>query len=114
MNRFFSAFYTGNIAAIREAVSTGFTMEGPFAAAHNVDELIELSKGLFQIVRGHKVLHWIVQGDQVSALYEIKIEGPAGIGALTTGGWFTVTADRVIYGRVIYDSAQFDAIVSPS
>jgi hypothetical protein len=67
-----------------------------------------------KIARRHKVLCWVVDGDNVSALYQIAIAGPAGRqGLLTTGGWFTVVDGRLARGRVTYDSAEFDAIVAP-
>lgn len=110
--RFFNAFYSGDAEATREAVSKDFVMEGPFATAHDIEELLSLSEGLMKIVRGHKVLRWIVDGNNVSALYQIMIAGSAGVGPLTTGGWFTVVDGRLVRGQVIYDSAEFDAIVA--
>jgi hypothetical protein len=87
-------------------------MYGPFATAHDLDELIDLSKPLFDVARGHEVQRWVVQDDQVSALYQIRIQGPRGIGMLTTGGWFTVAGDRLASGQVIYDGAAFNAILT--
>ncbi len=66
------------------------------------------------IVRGHRALRWVVDGDDVAVLYEILIQGPAGVEPLTTGGWFTVSDGRVSSARLVYDNAAFDAIVSPS
>jgi hypothetical protein len=112
--RFFTAFYSGDIQGTRDAVTADFTLLGPFASVHNADELLELGAGLMKIVRGHKILHCVAAGNEVAALYEIVIQGPTGQGSLTTGGWFTAVGDRLSSGQVIYDSAAFDAIVSPS
>jgi hypothetical protein len=57
---------------------------------------------------------WIVDGHDVSALHEITLECPRRTGTLTTGGWFTVTDGRVSSGRLIYDSAEFAAILAPT
>jgi hypothetical protein len=111
--RFFTAFYSGDVEATRAAVTEDFTLEGPFAAAHNVDELLQLAEGLMRITRGHRVLRWIIDGENVSALYQIVISGPGGReGLLMTGGWFTAVDGKLARGRVIYDSAEFDAIVA--
>lgn len=112
VERFLTAFYTGQRDEIRKSVVPDFTMEGPFAAAHNVDELIELSKPLFAVVRGVRFRQWVVEGDNVSALYDIHFESPAGSGWMTMGGWFSVAGDRVAFGRVVYDSATQDRILS--
>jgi hypothetical protein len=112
--RFFTAFYSGDIQGTRDAVTEDFTMLGPFASVHNADELLELAAGLMKIVRGHKIRQCVAAGNEVAALYEIVIQGPRGQGFLVTSGWFTVAGDRLSSGRVIYDSAAFDAIVSPS
>jgi hypothetical protein len=112
--RFFTVFYSGDIQGTREAVTEDFTLLGPFASVHNADELLELGAGLMRIVRGHKILRCVAAGTEVAALYEIVIQGPRGQGSLTTGGWFSVVGDRLSSGQVVYDSAAFDAIVSPS
>jgi hypothetical protein len=112
--RFFTAFYSGDIQGTRDAVTADFTLLGPFASVHNADELLELGAGLMRIVRGHKILHCVAAGNEVAALYEIAIQGQAGQGSLTAGGWFTAVGGRLSSGQVIYDSAAFDAIVSPS
>jgi hypothetical protein len=114
VERFFTAFYTGDEPATRDAVTSGFTMLGPFATVHNVDELIQLSAGLMSIARGHRVLQVVTSGDDVAVLYEIAIQGPREQGWMAIGGWFTADGDRLVSGRVIYDSATFDAIVAPS
>jgi hypothetical protein len=112
VERFLTAFYTGDVAQIRDSVVTTFTMEGPFASAHDVDELITLSQPLFDVVRGVRFRQWVIDGDDVSALYDINLHGSAGSGWMTMGGWFTVTGDRVASGYVVYDSATQHAILS--
>jgi hypothetical protein len=88
-------------------------MLGPFASVHNADELLGLGAGLMKIVRGHKILQCVTAGNEIAALYEIQVQGPSGQGSLAAGCWFTVAGDRLSSGRVIYDSAAFDTIVSP-
>jgi SnoaL-like domain len=112
--RFLTAFYSGDNQGTRDAVTPDFTMLGPFATVHDADELLELSAGLMKIARGHKILRCVTAGDEVAALYEIGVQGPTGQGSLAVGGWFTVAGGRLRRGRVIYDSAAFAAIVSPS
>ena len=40
------------------------------------------------------------------------IQGRSGVYPLTTGGWFTVTGDRVSGGTLLYDSEAFHAILA--
>ena len=110
--RFFSAFYSGDAQGTRDAVTDNFTLLGPFASVHNADELLELGAGLMKIVRGHTILQCVTVGNEAAAFYEIQVQGPRGQGALAVGGWFTMAGDRLSSGRVIYDSAAFNAIVS--
>lgn len=112
VERFLTAFYTGDVPRIRDSVVAGFTMEGPFAAAHDVDELIELSRPLFDVVRGVRFRQWVVDGETVSALYAIELHGPGGSGWMTMGGWFTVAGERVATGYVVYDSATQHAVLA--
>jgi hypothetical protein len=114
VERFFTAFYSGDADATRETITEDFELTGPFASVHGADEFFNLAEGLLKIVRGHNVLRCVVEGNDVAALYEIVLEGPAGKGSLTTGGWFTTIGGRLSTGRLIYDTAAFHAIVSPS
>jgi hypothetical protein len=114
VERFLTAFYVGDVSATRDAITADFTLVGPFATVHSADELFELAGGLLKIVRGHKVLRWVAEGNDVAALYEIVLEGPAGQGSLPTAGWFTASGGHVSRGQLIYDSAAFAAIVSPA
>jgi hypothetical protein len=114
VERFFAAYYSGDAATTRETITEDFILVGPFATAHNADEFLELAEGLLKLVRGHRVHRHIVEGTDVASLYEIKVEGPAGEGWLTIGGWFTTADERVSGGQLIYDSAAFHAIVSPA
>jgi hypothetical protein len=66
--RFLAAFYSGDVQGTRNAVTEDFTLLGPFASVHNVDELLELSAGLMRIARGHKVLRCVAVDNEVAAL----------------------------------------------
>jgi hypothetical protein len=80
--RFFSAFYLGDLEATRQAVIEDVTLEGPFAAALNIAELLQLAEGLMKIARGHKVVRWKVDGDQCLGFIPDRIAGPAGEGVV--------------------------------
>jgi hypothetical protein len=110
--RFLTAFYTGNEPEILQAVVPEFTMLGPFATAHNAQELIKLSRPLFAHVQGVRFQKWVVNGEDVSALYDIAIQGRTQPGWMTMGGWFTVAGDRVATGQVVYDNAKFSEILA--
>jgi SnoaL-like domain len=112
VDRFFTAYYTGDVEGARDTITDDFSLHGPFATCRSPEEFFELAKGLLQIVRGHKVPRWVVEGNNVSALYEILIQGPAGVRPLTTGGWFTVANGRVSGGTLLYDSEAFHAILA--
>jgi hypothetical protein len=112
VDRFFTAYYTGDVEEARDTITDDFSLYGPFATCRNPEEFFELAKGLMQIVRGHQVLQWVVEDDKVSALYEILIQGPSGVRPLTTGGWFTVRDGRVSSGTLLYDSEAFHTILA--
>ena len=114
VERFFAAYYVGDAAATRATITDDFQLQGPFLAAHSAEEFLHLAKGLMKIVRGHQARRWVIDGTKVAVLYDILIEGPAGVKPLTTGGWFTVAADRLASAELIYDNAAFDAILAPA
>jgi SnoaL-like domain len=67
VERFFTGFYAGDAAATRDSITDDFTLIGPFVAANNAAEFFQLAQGLMQIVRGHRVLRWAVEGNTVAA-----------------------------------------------
>jgi hypothetical protein len=112
VERFFTAYYAGDVEGARNTLTDDFSLFGPFATCRNPEEFFELAQGLMHIVRGHNVLRWVIEGNNVSALYEIMIQGRTGVHPLTTGGWFTVTDGRVSSGTLLYDSEAFHTILA--
>ena len=43
VERFFTAFYSGDAAATRETITEDFNLVVPFATVHSADELFELA-----------------------------------------------------------------------
>ena len=113
VENFLTAFYAGDADAARTTITEDFTFVGPFATVHGPDEFFKATEGLLKIVRGHRVMRHVIEGDNVTTLYDIVLAGPSGEGTVTTSGWFTVTGAKLSAARLIFDTAQFKAIVSP-
>ncbi|UFS60588.1 nuclear transport factor 2 family protein [Subtercola endophyticus] len=112
VDKFFTAYYLGDETGTRAIIADDLRLDGPFASTRTAEEFIEVAKGLMQIVRGHEVRTWVVNGETIAALYDIVIQGPNGSRPLTVGGFFTVTNDHVATAELIYDNEAFHAIMN--
>lgn len=72
------------------------------------------AEGLRSIVRGHRLLHRWVDGDEVCSLYEVHLQTPAETGSVTMSEWHTVHDGLLVAGRVVFDTAAFRALMPPA
>ena len=108
---YLSAFYTGDFDRARSVVAERFRFDGPFVQADGREDFFRSAEGLRAIVRGHRLLHRWVDGDEVCSLYEVHLQTPAGTGSVTMSEWHTVHDGLLVAGRVVFDTAAFRALM---
>jgi ketosteroid isomerase-like protein len=111
---YLSAFYSGDFAAARSVVADEFTFEGPFITAESKESFFESAEGLRTIVRGHRTLRRMVDGNDVSTIYAMALETPVGAGSVTVSEWHHVRGGQLLSGHLFFDSAAFRALVPAS
>lgn len=111
VNQYLQAFYSGDLAKAGEVVSDDFHFKGPFVEAASKESFLASAAGLVPMVRGHRLLRQWEDGDEVSSIYEVRLETPAGKGSVTMSEWHSVRHGKLISGRVILDTAAFRALL---
>lgn len=111
VNDYLTAFWSGDFPSARAVVADDFSFSGPFLTSEGKAAFFEGAAGLRQIVRGHRVLRQWADGDDVSSVYEVRIETPAGAGQVLMSEWHTVREGAVSVGRVVFDTAAFRTLV---
>jgi predicted SnoaL-like aldol condensation-catalyzing enzyme len=113
VNEYLQAFYSGDFGRAGALVSDDFHFKGPFVEVANKEAFFSSAARLAPIVKGHRLLRQWEDGDEVSSVYEVNLETPAGSGAVTMSEWHAVRHAKLISGRIIFDTAAFRALVPP-
>ena len=113
VNRYLTAFYSGDFPTARELVAANFHFKGPFVEASNKEAYFSSAALLAPVVKGHKLLQQWQEGNEVCSIFDVKLETPAGNGTITMSEWHTIENDQLHSGRVILDTAAFRALIPP-
>lgn len=111
VNQYLDAFYSGDFELAKRLVADDFEFRGPFVQARNKDEFFSSAARLAPIVKGHHMLRQWVDSNEVSSIFDVNLQTPAGKGAVTMSEWHKVRGEKLIYGRVILDTTAFRGLV---
>lgn len=111
VNEYLDAFYSGDFDRAKPLVVNDFHFKGPFVEATDKETFFKSAIPLGQITKGHLLLHQWADNDEVSSIFDVKLETPAGKGKVTMSEWHTVHDGKLVSGRVILDTAAFRALL---
>ena len=111
VNAYLTAFYSGDFETAKGFVADDFDFKGPFIQVTGRERYFTAAARLAAIVRGHSLLRQWHDGDEVSSIYDMQFETPAGKGALYASEWSQVADDKIVRGRLVFDTAAFRALV---
>lgn len=111
VNRYLTAFYSGDFHTARGLLADNFHFKGPFVEASDKEAYFSSAARLASVVKGHKLLRQWQEGNEVCSIYDVNLETPAGRGTVTMSEWHTAENDRLCSGRVILDTAAFRALM---
>jgi len=114
VNTYLTSFYLGDFEKAKTVVSDDFVFVGPFLQVESKALFFEGAKGLRPIVRGHRLLRQWSESNNVSSIYDVDVETPAGTGSIVMSEWHVIRNDKIVSGRLIFDTIAFRALVSPS
>ena len=104
---YLDAFYSGDYETTRDLLADDLAFRGPFVEVDNADAFLASAQPLRAIVRGHRLIRQWQDDDQVSTLYEMKIETPARSGSVLVSEWNTIRDGRVSSASLVFDTAVF-------
>lgn len=111
VDTYLRAFYSGDFEAARAVVADEFSFQGPFLQIEGKDGFFDGAEGLRRIVTGHRLLRRWQDGPDVCSWYDVEIKTPTGRGSILMSEWHTVRQNRLVSGRVVFDTADFRALV---
>jgi hypothetical protein len=111
VTEYLTAFYTGDFDRARAAVAEDFSFQGPFLQVQSRDAFFAGAQGLQPIVRGHRLLRQWVDGAEACSIYDVTLETPKGTGSVPMSEWHTVRGGQLAAARVLFDAAEFRALL---
>ena len=111
VDRYLDSFYRDDFDTARTLLSNDLSFKGPFVQVDGADRFVASADGLRQIVRGHRTLRQWQDGNEVSTLYQMQLETPAGKGSVLVSEWNTVREGKVASAVLVFDTAEFQKLV---
>ena len=71
-------------------------------------------RGLAPITRGYEMHRTWVDGDEVCAIYDFKVETPVGAGSIPMAEWSVIRDGKLVSSRLLFDTAAFSALMPGS
>ncbi|MHB8379122.1 MAG: hypothetical protein ACYDB2_04270 [Acidimicrobiales bacterium] len=112
VNTYLTSFYVGDFDKARTVVSDDFVFVGPFLHVESKELFFRGAEGLRTIVRGHCLLQQWSESNNVSSIYNVDFETPAGAGSIVMSEWHVLQGGELISGHVIFDTTAFRTLVS--
>lgn len=109
--RYLDAFASGDSATTRTLLADEFTFTGPMAAIDGADAFITETAPLASMVDGHHVLRMWEDGNEVCVVFDLNVRTPAGAGSVLMSEWLTVVDGLVTSSRLVFDTADFAALM---
>jgi ketosteroid isomerase-like protein len=114
VNAYLTSFYVGDFEQAGTVVSDDFVFVGPFLQVESKERFFEGAEGLRAIVRGHRLLKQWADSNNVSSIYDVDFVTPTGAGSIVMSEWHELRDGELVSGRIIFDSAAFRTLVTPS
>lgn len=111
VDQYLDAFYRGDFETARTLLADDLSFTGPFVQVDGADRFVASAEGLRRIVRGHRTVRRWHDGDEVSTLYEMKLETPVGKGSVLVSEWNIVREGEVAMATLVFDTAEFKRLV---
>lgn len=104
-------FTSGDVEGAAELLDDAFAFHGPMVQADNKADFLAGTEGLLPIVRGYEMHRMFVDGNDVCALYDFKVETPVGSGSIYMSEHSVVRDGKLVSSRLLFDTAAFMALM---
>ncbi|MEW2624746.1 nuclear transport factor 2 family protein [Streptomyces sp. NPDC048106] len=102
---FLAAFFSGDIARARTAVSEDFSFRAPLMTTGGTEaEFFAGAERKTELIQDFRILRLWEDGDEVSCVYEIDVRTPAGHASMLLHEWHVVREGRVAETTMIFDT----------
>lgn len=108
---YLEAFTSGDIDGAMELITDDFSFVGPILQSEGKEAFLAGSQAAQAMAKGHRMLRQFEDGDEVVSIYEFEVGPPATPGSVLMAEWNTVRDGKLASARLIFDTAQFMALM---
>ena len=108
---YLDAFTSGDLDTAMSLIDDDFVFEGPILQSKGKEAFVEGSTTAATLARGAKMLRQFEDGDDVVSIYEFELGAPAAPGSVLMMEWNTVRDHKLVSSRLVFDTAQFAALM---
>jgi ketosteroid isomerase-like protein len=111
---YLDAFASGDLDGVASLVTDDFSFAGPILQSEGKAAFIEGSRTAQAIAAGYTMLRQFEDGDEVVSIYEFEVGPPATPGKVLMTEWNTIRGGKLASTRLVFDTAQFTALMPQS
>lgn len=108
---YLDAFTSGDIDGAMALLADDFSFAGPMVQSEGKQEFVEGSQAAQAIAKGYTMQRQFEDGDDVVSIYEFELGAPATPGTVLMIEWNTVRDGKLASSRLVFDTAQFVALM---
>ena len=108
---YLNAFTSGDLDAAMSLIDDNFVFEGPILQSTGKDTFVEGSATAAKMARGVKMLRQFEDDAEVVSIYKFELGAPATPGSVLMMEWTTVRDGKLVSSRLVFDTAQFAALM---
>mgnify|MGYP003702440845 CR=1 FL=1 len=109
--QYLDRFTSGDLDGAAELLDESFNFRGPMLQADNKSDFLAGTEGLLPIVKGYEMHRVFTDGNDVCAIYDFKVETPAGAGSIPMTEWSVVRNGKLVSSQLLFDTAAFAALM---
>lgn len=110
-SEYLDAFTSGDVDGALRLITDDFSFAGPILQSEGKDAFAEGSRTAQAIAAGYTMLRQFEDGDDVVSIYEFELGPPATPGKVLMAEWNTVRDGQLVSARLVFDTAQFTALM---
>lgn len=111
VNSYLDAFYAGRLDVAGPVLAADFAFAGPFVQVRGREAFLASAAPLSRAVRGHSLVRQWSQGGEVCSIFDLRLQTPSASGTVRLCEWHSVSGDRIVEGRALFDSAPMRALL---
>lgn len=111
VRNYLDAFTSGDLDGAMALIADDFSFAGPILQSEGKEAFIEGSRAAQAFAKGYSMHRQFEDGDDVVSIYDFELGAPATPGKVLMTEWNTVRDGKLSSSRVVFDTAQFVALM---